>query len=130
MQTVFTPNAPTPAGHYSQAVEHGGFVFVAGQLPLDPATGELVGPGDVALQTRQTLRNVAAILEAAGSGLGRMVSVTVYITRRDLWAEVNRVYAEMLGIHRPARAVVPSTELRPGCLIEIQAIAVAGQVDA
>ncbi len=124
---VSTRNAPEPAGHYSQAVVQGGFVFVAGQLPLDPATGEVVGaPDDIEEQTRQVLRNVGAILEAAGSGLSRLVSVTVFVTSRSQWPAVNRVYAEMLGAHRPARAVIPVLELRPGCLIEVQAIAAAG----
>lgn len=124
IRPVSTQDAPKPAGHYSQAVVHGGFVFVAGQLPLDPATGELVGaPDDIAAQTRQVLGNVAAILNAAGSGLDRLVSVTVYITSRSQWPAVNHVYAEVLGAHRPARAVIPVLELRPGCLIEIQAIA-------
>ena len=123
MRSVSTPAAPRPAGHYSQAVIHGGFVFVAGQLPLDPATGEVVGEGDVAGQTYQVLANVGAILEAAGSGFDRVTSMTLYITSRMHWAEVNRVYAEVLGEHRPARAIVPAGELRPGCLIEVQAIA-------
>jgi 2-iminobutanoate/2-iminopropanoate deaminase len=127
IRPVTTRGAPEPAGHYSQAIVEGGFVFVAGQLPLDPATGDVVGAADdIEAQTRQVLRNVEAILRAAGSGLDRLVSVTVFVTSRSHWAGVNRVYAEMLGSHRPARAVVPVPELRPGCLIEVQAIAAAG----
>ena len=124
MRAVATPAAPPPAGHYSQGMVHGGFVFVAGQLPLDPATGKLVGDGDdVAAQTRQVLANVAAILEAAGSGLAQVTSMTIYLTTLSHWAEVNRVYAEILGAHRPARAIVPVGELKAGCLLEVQAIA-------
>jgi 2-iminobutanoate/2-iminopropanoate deaminase len=123
VQPILTPGAPAPAGHYSQAMVHGGFVFVAGQLPLDPVTGALVGADDVEAQTRQVLRNVEVILRAAGSGLDQVVSVTVFITRREMWAQVNRVYAEIFGAHRPARAIVPVPELRPGCIIEVQAIA-------
>ena len=123
MQSISTPDAPRPAGHYSQAMVHGGFAFVAGQLPLDPATGELVGAGDIAAQTEQVLANVEAILRAAGSGLHRAVSVTVYITERGLWAAVNEVYARRFGEHRPARAVIPVPELRHGCLIELQVVA-------
>jgi 2-iminobutanoate/2-iminopropanoate deaminase len=123
MHPVSTPSAPTPAGHYSQAIVHNGLVYVAGQLPLDPATGEIVGVGDIAAQTERVLRNVEAVLRAADSGLDRLLSVTVFVTGRDLWGGVNAVYARMLGDHRPARAIVPVGELRPGCLIEVQAIA-------
>lgn len=127
IRPVSTREAPQPAGHYSQAVVEGGFVFVAGQLPIDPATGAIAGaPDDIETQTRQVLGNVGAILQAAGSGLDRLVSVTVFITSRSQWPAVDRVYAEMLGGHRPARAVIPVPELRPGCLIEVQAIASAG----
>jgi len=104
-----------------------GFVFVAGQLPLDPASGNVVGIGDMEAQARQVFGNVAAILRAAGSGLDRLVSVTIYVTDRTHWAAVNRVYAELLGEHRPARAVVPVPELRHDCLIEVQAVAAAGR---
>ena len=123
MEVVSTAEAPAPAGHYSQAVEHAGFAFVAGQLPLDPRTGELVGPDDIERQAERTLRNVEAILRGAGSGLDRVCSMTVYITDRALWPQVNAVYARVLGNHRPARAVIPVPDLRPGCLIEIQAVA-------
>ena len=126
MHPVSTGDAPTPAGHYAQGVVHGGFVFVSGQLPVD-ARGEIVGIDDIEAQTRQTLRNVEAILRAAGSGLDRLVSVTIYITGRRHWAEVNRVYAELLGAHRPARAVIPVPEIKPGCCIEIQAVATTGE---
>ena len=123
MQSISTPNAPQPAGHYAQAVVHDGLVYVAGQLSLDPATGDVVGPGDAGAQTEQVLRNVAAVLHAAGSGLDHLLSVTVFVSGRDLWAPVNAAYARVLGSHRPARAIVPVGELKPGCLIEIQAIA-------
>ena len=126
MHPVSTGEAPTPAGHYAQGVVHGGLVFVSGQLPLD-AQGSIVGVDDVEAQTRQTLRNVEAILRAAGSGLDRLVSVTIYITGRRHWAEVNRVYAELLGTHRPARAIIPVPEIKPGCCIEIQAVATTGE---
>lgn len=123
MDLITTPSAPAPAGHYSQAVVHGGLVFVAGQLPLDPASGALVGLGDIEAQAERTLRNVEAILTASGSDLDRVCSMTIYITDRALWPKVNAVYARVLGEHRPARAVIPVGELREGCLIEIQAIA-------
>jgi 2-iminobutanoate/2-iminopropanoate deaminase len=122
MRTVSTADAPTPAGHYSQAVVHNGFVFVAGQLPVDPRDPDRPA-GDIAEQTEQALRNVAAVLDAAGCGLAHTVQMTVYISDMSLWPEVNRVYARMLGEHRPARAVVPTKEFRKGYQIEVQAIA-------
>jgi 2-iminobutanoate/2-iminopropanoate deaminase len=124
MEPIVTDRAPTPAGHYSQAMVHGGFVFVAGQLPIDPAAPARP-PGTVAEQTEQALRNVAAILEAAGSGLNHVVQMTIYVSDMALWPEVNTVYARMLGEHRPARAVVPTQEFRKGYQVEIQAIAAA-----
>ena len=122
MRTVETPHAPHPAGHYSQAVVHGGLVFVSGQLPHDV---ERPGgtPGDVEEQTERALRNVEAILEAAGSGLDRLLSVTVYVSDVSLWPRVNAAYARVLGAHRPARAVVPVKELHHGYLVEVQAVA-------
>lgn len=119
---IQTPQAPTPAGHYSQAVVHNGLVFVAGQLPHDPASPG-AAPGSAEAQTEQTLRNVQAVLEAAGSGLHRILQATVYVTDIALWGEVNRAYARVMGDHRPARAVVPVKELHHGYLVEIQVIA-------
>lgn len=122
MRFVETPQAPSPAGHYSQAVIHGETVYVAGQLPIDPADRD-AGPGDAATQTRQALRNVHHILEAAGSGLDHVLQMTLYISDISHWGEVNEVYAEMMGAHRPARAVVPVRDLHYGYMVEIQAIA-------
>jgi 2-iminobutanoate/2-iminopropanoate deaminase len=121
MQLVDTPSAPRPAGHYSQAVVHGGLVFVAGQLPVDPRGS--APAGDVEEQTERTLRNVEAILAAAGTDLAHLLSVTVYVADISLWPRVNAAYARVLGGHRPARAVVPVKELHHGFLVEIQAVA-------
>ncbi len=122
MDFVTTSDAPTPGGHYSQAVVHGGLVYVAGQLPLDPAQPRHV-PSGVEDQADRALLNLRAILEAAGSGLSRLLQVTIYITDISLWPQVNEAYARHLGAHRPARAVVPVNTLHFGCLLEIQAIA-------
>ena len=121
MKAISTPNAPTPAGHYSQAVVHDNLVFVAGQLPIGP-DGPMAD-ASVEEQTRQALRNVEAILEAAGSSLSRLIRTTVYVSDIALWGRVNAAYAEVLGTHRPARAVVPTRELHHGVVVEIDAIA-------
>lgn len=119
---IQTPNAPTPAGHYSQATVHDGVVYVAGQLAIDPATGERK-LGSIEEQTERTLLNVGAILEAAGSDFSRVLKMTVYVADIELWGAVNTVYERMLGAHRPARAIVPTKALHHGFLIEIDAIA-------
>jgi 2-iminobutanoate/2-iminopropanoate deaminase len=119
---VFTTDAPKPGGHYSQAVIHANTIYVAGQLPINPETGERV-TGSIEEQTLQTLKNVAAIVRAAGSEVDRIVKVTVFISDIALWGRVNQVYAEFFGEHRPARSVVPVKDLHYGFLIEIEAVA-------
>ncbi len=122
MKTIHTPNAPAPAGHYAQAIVHGGLVYVSGQLPIDPARPEhRLGP--IEEQTEQALRNVSEILKAAGSGLDQVVQMTVYVSDIGLWGRVNAAYTRVMGDHRPARAVVPTRDLHYGYQIEIQAIA-------
>jgi 2-iminobutanoate/2-iminopropanoate deaminase len=124
-QSIQTDAAPRPAGHYSQAVVHGGLVYVSGQLPIDPVTG-LVVAGDITVQAEHTLDNVAAILAAAGSGLDRVLSLTIFVLTRDDWAPVNGVCARRFGEHRPARAIVGAANLKAECRIEITAIATVG----
>lgn len=119
---IRTSAAPTPAGHYSQATVHQGVVYVAGQLALDPATRELV-PGGIEAQTERTLANVSAVLEAAGSDLAHVLKMNVYVSDISLWGAVNATYTAFMGESRPARAVIPTRELKPGCLIEIDCIA-------
>lgn len=121
MQTIFTEKAPRPGGHYSQGMVHGGVVYVAGQLPMVPgATEHRVGT--MPEQVEQTLRNVEAVLVAAGSGLDHVLQMTIYVSDISLWGEVNETYARIMGDHRPARAVVPVGALHFGYQIEIQAI--------
>ena len=122
IQTVSTPNAPTPAGHYSQAVVHNGLVYVAGQLAIDPQTGARL-TGSIEEQTEQCLKNIGAILKAAGSDLSRVLKMTVFISDIELWSAVNVVYARIMGEHRPARAIVPVKDLHYGFKIEIETIA-------
>lgn len=120
---VHTPGTVRPGGHYSQAVIANGFVFVAGQLPTDLTTGT-ARPGPIEEEAERSLANVKQILETAGSGLEHVVQMTIYVSRMDDWAAVNRVYARVMGDHRPARAIVPVNPLHHGTSIEIQCIAV------
>ena len=122
MKPITTTSAPIPAGHYSQAIVHCDLVFVSGQLPIDAATGEKK-IGSIEEQTEQTLRNVEAVLIAAGSGLGNVIKATVYIANIELWGQVNSVYARVFGDHKPARAIVPTRDLHHGFLIEIEVVA-------
>ncbi len=122
IQPIQTPNAPTPAGHYSQAIVHNGIVYVAGQLPIDPVTGEKLH-GSIEAQTERTLRNIEAILQAANSDLSRVLKMTVYVSDISQWPAVNATYTRVMGDHKPARAIVPVKELHYGFLIEIDAIA-------
>jgi 2-iminobutanoate/2-iminopropanoate deaminase len=119
---ISTKNAPTPAGHYAQATVHNGTVYVAGQLSIDPATGEKL-LGTIEEQTERTLRNVEAILHAAGSDFAHVLKMNVYVTDIAFWPRVNAVYARVVGNEMPARAVVPVPALNHGLLIEIDAIA-------
>ena len=122
MQAVETGNAPRAAGHYSQGIVHNGVVYVAGQLPIDP-NDRNKPVGSIEEQTERTLRNVEAILVAAGSGLDRVLQMTIYISDIELWGGVNTAYSRVMGAHKPARAVVPVKDLHYGYQIEIQAIA-------
>ena len=120
--SVETPDAPTPAGHYSQGVVHENTVWVAGQLPFDPTAPD-APLGSVEQQVRRTFANVAAILNAADSGLDRLLHVNIFVTDPTLWTEVNRVYASILGDHRPARAIIPCGPLKRGAVLEVTAVA-------
>lgn len=122
MKVVHAPGSPRPIGHYSQAIVHDSLVYVSGTLPSDPSDPNRRA-GSEAEETEQAMRNLAAILEAAGSGLDRLVQVTVYVTDISHWRDVNRAYAEIMGEHRPARAVVPVKDLVDGYRMEVQAIA-------
>lgn len=122
MKVIFTEKAPQPAGHYSQAIVHGDTIFVAGQLPIEPKTGEKK-TGSIEEQAEQVLRNIAEILQAAGSDLSHVLKVTVYVADMSLWERLNAVYARIFGEHRPARAVVPAPNLHFGFQVEIDAIA-------
>jgi 2-iminobutanoate/2-iminopropanoate deaminase len=125
MERIQTEKAPAAIGPYSQAVAHAGMVYTAGQIALDPSTMELV-EGGVASQTEQVLRNLSAVLEAAGASLGTVVKTTVFLRDMGEFAAMNEVYARFFGDHRPARSTVAAAGLPKDCAVEIEAVAVAG----
>lgn len=129
MEIISTTTAPTPGGHYSQAVRQGDFIFISGQLPIRPETGEKV-LGSIEEQTAQVLANLFNIARAAGSDREFILKVTVFISGISLWSKVNEVYADFFLTHRPARAIVPVTTLHHGFLIEIDAIATVAPKDS
>ena len=120
-RVISTAEAPAARGQYSQGIAWGDLLFVSGQLPLEPSSGELVSI-DLEAQIHQALRNLDAVLRAGGSDLARVIKTTVYITDIDHWPIVNRIYSEYFPGEPPARSVVPIKELHYGALIEIEAI--------
>jgi 2-iminobutanoate/2-iminopropanoate deaminase len=124
-QAVSTPGAPAAIGPYSQAVRAGSLLFVSGQIPLDPETGTLV-EGDIAVQTQRVLRNLAAILEAAGSSLDRVVRATVYLADMGDFAAMNEVYGTYFVSPAPARATIQAARLPKDARVEIDVIAEIG----
>ena len=126
MKKILTDKAPKPAGHYSQAIVNDNIVYVSGQLPINPETGEK-NTGAIEEQTLQVLKNLSAILEAANSNIKNVLKTTVYISDINLWDRVNAVYSEFFDDHKSARAVVPTKELHFGFKIEIEAVAVVNK---
>lgn len=123
MDTVSTDKAPGAIGPYSQAVKAGGMVFCSGQIPIDPATGEFVS-GDVAEQTEQVLKNLSAVLGAAGASLNRVVKTTVFLADMGDFAAMNEVYGRYFSENKPARATVQAARLPRDAKVEIECIAV------
>jgi 2-iminobutanoate/2-iminopropanoate deaminase len=123
-ESVQTDNAPKAIGPYQQAIKANGFIYTAGQIPIDPKTGNLV-EGDISAQTRQVLENLKAVLEAGGSALDRVVKATVFLKNMADFAAMNEVYAQYLGSAKPARSTVAVAELPRGALIEIDLVALA-----
>ena len=122
LKLVHTPEAPEAIGPYSQAVVTGDWVFASGQIPIDPATGELI-EGDISAQTHRVMKNLAAVLKEAGTSLGSVVKTTVYLSDMANFAEMNKVYGEHFGDHRPARATVQAGGLPKAVDVEIDVIA-------
>ena len=124
-QAVSTDKAPAPIGPYSQAIKSGAFLFLSGQIPLDPATGQIVA-GGIEAQTRQVFANIGAILSAAGASFDHVVSATVYVADMNDFAKVNEIYATYFGAPAPARATVQVARLPKDSLVEIQVNAIIG----
>jgi 2-iminobutanoate/2-iminopropanoate deaminase len=122
-EVIATDKAPKAVGAYAQAVRAQGFLFLSGQIPLDPSTGELI-QGDVAAQTRRVLDNLRAVLEGAGSALDQVVKATIYLTDMNDFAVVNQTYAEYFPAAKPARATVAVAGLPRGSKVEIDMIAI------
>ena len=122
---IQTPNAPAAIGPYSQAVQEGGTIYVSGQLPINPATGEFAG-ADIRAQARQSIENIKAILAAAGTDMAHVVKTTVLLQDMADFAAMNEVYAEYFSEPYPARAAFQVAKLPKDALVEIEAVAVTG----
>ncbi len=125
LTTIHTDGAPGALGPYAQAIVTDGWIFASGQIAIDPATGDLVD-GDVSEQADQVLRNLAAVLDAAGGSLHTVVKTTVFLSDMALFADMNEVYARHFGDHRPARATVGVGGLPQGVDVEIEVVARVG----
>ena len=121
-QAIRTDTAPKAIGPYEQAIKTDGYIFTAGQIPIDPTSGNLV-PGGIAEQTRQVLENLKAVLEAAGSSIDRVVKATVFLKNMADFPAMNEVYAEYFAGAKPARSTVAVAELPKGALVEIDLVA-------
>ena len=122
LKRVETSNAPAAIGPYSQGIVHNGMVFTAGQIPLDPSSGQLV-EGDIAVQTTRVMQSLQAILESAGASLSTVIKTTVFLQDMGDFAAMNAVYAEFFGEHKPARSTVQAARLPRDVKVEIEAIA-------
>ena len=122
METIIAPKAPAALGPYSAAVRVGELIFTSGQIPADPASGELA-PGGIAQQTEQSLKNLSVVLEAAGSGLDQVIKTTCFLTDMADFAAFNAAYGKYFSEHKPARSTVAVKALPKGALVEIECVA-------
>jgi len=125
-ESIQTDQAPRAIGPYSQAIKAGGFLFASGQIPIDPETGQFVA-GGIAEQTEQVLKNLSAVLQAAGSSLERVVKTTVFLADMDEFAPMNEIYGKFFAEQPPARATVEAARLPRDARVEIEAIAIVGE---
>lgn len=121
-EAIITTNAPAAIGPYSQGIEVGDFIFVSGQLPIDPATGAFV-EGDIKLLTSQSMRNVSAILKQAGSSIDKVVKTTIFVADLKDFADINEAYAAFFGECAPARSCIQACALPKGARVEIEVVA-------
>lgn len=122
LKVISSETAPAAIGPYSQAVQVGGLLFCSGQIPLDPVIGEIVG-GDVTAQTNQVMKNLAAVLAAAGAGFDDVVKTTIFLVDMQDFAAVNQVYGDCFAGHKPARSTVAVKALPRGARVEIEVVA-------
>jgi 2-iminobutanoate/2-iminopropanoate deaminase len=127
-KVIFTENAPAVVGPYSQAIQVGDFIYTAGQIALDPATGKLI-EGDVAAQAERAIQNIQAVLEAAGANLDNVVKTTVYLKTMSDFAAMNAVYSRLFGDNRPARTTIAIDGVPLGGLFEIEVVAYLPQAE-
>ena len=127
-KVIFTEKAPAVVGPYSQAIQAGDFIYTAGQIALDPATGKLI-EGDVAAQAERAIGNIQAVLEAAGASLNDVVKTTVYLKTMSDFAAMNAVYSRLFGDNRPARTTIAIDGVPLGGLFEIEVVAYRPQVE-
>lgn len=126
MKPIETVYSIRDGGHYTPAMEHNGVLYISGQLSINPETGK-IPEGGVKAEAKQALDNLNFILKTAGLEKENVIMCRVYIPDVKYWPELNEVYAEFFGAHKPARVVVPSNNLYAGCLVEIEAVAAAGK---
>jgi 2-iminobutanoate/2-iminopropanoate deaminase len=122
MKYIQSEQAPRPVGPYSHAIQVGNFLFLSGQIGIDPSTGDLV-PGDIKDQTRRALANIKAVLEEAGYSISSVVKTTVFLTTMENFTAMNEVYADFFGSHKPTRSCVAVAQLPKNALVEIEAVA-------
>ena len=123
IKTIKSENAPAPIGPYSQAVESSGFIFTSGQISIDPKTNELI-EGSVAEQAKLVFENLKAVLQAAGSGLDKVVKTTIFLQNMSDFAAVNEIYAQYFNVSLPARSTVEVSSLPKNVLVEVDCIAI------
>lgn len=126
LDVILTEKAPKPIGPYSQAVAAGNLLFCSGQIPLDPATGNLVGGSDVEAQTKKVLENLKAVLEKGGASFSSVAKTTIFLKNMADFPKVNEIYGSFFGGHAPARSTVEVARLPKDVLVEIEAIALRG----
>ena len=122
MQMIYTDKAPKAIGPYSQAIKYENFVFISGQIAIDPDTQEFIG-GDIETQTKRVMENIKAILEEAGLNFNHVIKTTIYLKNLSDFDKVNKIYGEYFTEHKPTRATVEVSNLPKGALIEIEVIA-------